>query len=109
MNTSSHFRNKNVNFDNNNNIRPYENDEHRNNRNRRAHSRPYENRHNSQDTRGHSRSGDKDGHRRPMIIECYHCKKRGHSFRNCFSASRADKDRISANFDKFQSKRKRSL
>ena len=32
--------------------------------------------------------------KRPLNIECYHCHKKGHSFRHCFTAKKHDKDLI---------------
>jgi len=35
---------------------------------------------------------------RPQRLECFHCKKLGHSYRYCHSATQADKDAITEDF-----------
>jgi hypothetical protein len=42
--------------------------------------------------------------KRPNRIVCFHCKKQGHSFRNCLNATQEQKNEIAADFFQHQAK-----
>ena len=43
-------------------------------------------------------------HKRSVRIECYNCHKRGHSFRNCFTASKDQNEAIQKNLPAIKAK-----